>query len=173
MLHVPRNTDLKKYNLENKLNDLTVNDIIDIQYDYAINNDKIDKFHAKLSDELNENNDDVLVIGYGDEILVFENLKPNDTILIENSINEDIIARNLNFSTSDIRFEYLLYHPEKIDKIVAIEAGEQFDKCPFCESPVGDEKYCKKCGQMLDILSMGSMLKDLTKVFIKRKLFRR
>ena len=169
MLYVPRNTDLKKYNLENKLNDLTVNDLIDIQYDYAINNDKIDKFNAKLSDELNENNDDVLVVHHGDEILVFENLKPNDTILIENSIKEDIKARNLNFSTSDIRYEYLLNHPDKIDKNVTIEPGEQFDRCPFCESPVSDEKYCKKCGQILDILSMGSLLKDIVKVLIKRK----
>ena len=160
MLHFPRKEDLKKYNLRKKLKNITVNKLRDIQNDYAINKDKIDKFHAKLSDELNENNDDILVLGHGDDILVFENLKPNDGILIDQNVTEAFMNHNLNFSTCDIRFEYLLNHPEKIGKSITIEPDEQFDKCPFCESPVGDEEYCKTCGQLLEDVPIESIMND-------------
>ena len=42
-----------------------------------------------MSSSLNENNDDVLIIGRGNETLIFENLKPNDAVRIENALENE------------------------------------------------------------------------------------
>ena len=166
MVHNPRKEDLKKYSLRKKFKSLTVNKLFDIHYNYAINNDEIAEFNEKLSDELNENNDDILVIFNDDEVLVFENLKPNDAIRIEEDIKDNVIEGNLSFSTSEIRFEYLLNHPDKIGKSVEIKKGDEFDVCPFCGKTISSEEYCGTCGQLLGKMSMKSIFKD----FIKNRL---
>lgn len=50
----PRAEDFKKHNCRNQLKKLTLGKMNEIQYDYAINNDKIDKFNTKISVQLNE-----------------------------------------------------------------------------------------------------------------------
>ncbi|WP_458454095.1 GNAT family N-acetyltransferase [Methanobrevibacter sp.] len=161
---LPRKCDLKRFNLREKLKNLSVNKIMEIHYDFAINKDKIAKFNNKISSKLNGSNDDVLIIGHGDETLVFENLKPNDAVKIENAVENEIKNGNLNFSSGNIRFEYLLNNPEKINKTVNLEENsENIDLCPFCGESIEDEEYCKKCGQQIKPLSMKSLFKDFLK----------
>lgn len=163
MFTLPRKTDLKKYNPRKKLKSLTVYKINEIHYDFAINKDKIDEFNKKVSSKLNENNDDVLVIGHGDETLIFENLKPNDALRIDDAVEREFKKLNLYHSSFEIRFNYLLNHPENIDKTIDLDMNDEFEYCPFCGEYVDGDEYCKTCGQLVKPLSVKSMFKDLIK----------
>lgn len=162
MFTLPRKSDLKTFNLRKKLKGLTVNKIMEIQYDYAINNDRIAEFNTEVSSSLNENNDDVLIIGQGNETLIFENLKPNDAVRIENAVEDEFKKGNLSYSSADIRFDYLLHHPEEIDKTIDLNKDEEnIVSCPFCGESVEDEIYCETCGQVFEPISIKSMFKSL------------
>jgi len=165
MFSLPRKTDLKKFNLRKKLKTLSVNKINEIHYEYAIHNDMISEFNKSVSSRINENNDDVLIIGHGEETLIFENLKPNDAVRIDHAVEEEFRNSNLLYSSCETRFEYLLNHPEYIDKRIDVNLTEGFDSCPFCGVSLGDEPYCKTCGQALKPISLKSMFNEVIKNF--------
>ena len=154
----PRKEDLKKHKCRKKLNGLTLQKMNNIQYVYAINNDKMDEFNKKLSLELDEKNDDVLVfIDNNGEVRVNPNLKPNDMLEIFDAVEREFNSSNLSRSSMNVRIEYLLEHFDKINDSVDLSKFKHKEKdfisCPFCgEYCYRDDDTCKTCGQKVKSL---------------------
>ena len=150
---LPRKEDLKKHQARKKLNKLTIKGIEKIQYNYAINNDKIDEFNNKIkSDDVN--NEDFLVYGKNGEVIVNDNLKPNDLIKIDKAINREGNMGNLTDKSSELRMDYLLENIDKIDKKINYKKlkgnAKHLAICPFCGNYcTNNDFYCAKCGQVV------------------------
>ena len=154
---IPRNEDLKKHDCRKKLKRLTLGRMNEIQYDYAINNEKISKFNREISDKLNEKNDDRLIYEKDGEIFVNKNLKPNDMPKIFEYVQREIKSGNLTNNSAEIRIDYLLQHPDKIGDSVDLSSFERREAdilvCPFCgDYCQNGDKTCKTCGQKVKSL---------------------
>lgn len=149
---VPRKEDLKKHGCRKELNKLTLGRMNEIQYDCAINNDKIDMFNREMSTRLDEKNDDRLVYEKDGEIRVNKNLKPNDMLKIFECVEREIKSGNVSNRSAEVRIEYLLEHPDKMEDTVDLSLFERKEAdiltCPFCGDYCqnGDDA-CKTCGQ--------------------------